>query len=49
MQDKFFFAYSTGTVAHRHGSFAPVRWGEAQYFVDGCDYMAAVGEAINKV
>ena len=30
-------------------SFAPVRSGRAKWFVDGCDYMACVADAINKV
>ena len=33
----------------RFDSFAPVRSGRAKWFVDGCDYLACVAEAINKV
>ena len=33
----------------RFDSFAPVRSGRAKWFVDGCDYMACVADAINKV
>eukprot|EP00092_Neocalanus_flemingeri_P002528 GFUD01002705.1.p1 GENE.GFUD01002705.1~~GFUD01002705.1.p1 ORF type:complete len:857 (-),score=228.01 GFUD01002705.1:69-2507(-) len=32
----------------RFESFAPVRQGAAAWFVDGCDYMASVAEAISK-
>ena len=33
----------------RFDSFAPVRSGRAKWFVDGCDYLACVAEAIDKV
>ena len=33
----------------RFESFAPERLGTAKWFVDGCDYLAAVGGAIAKV
>ena len=33
----------------RYESFAPERLGTAKWFVDGCDYLAAVGNAIAKV
>ena len=33
----------------RFESFAPERLGTAKWFVDGCDYLAAVGNAISKV
>ena len=33
----------------RFDSFAPVRSGGAKWFVDGCDYLACVAEAIDKV
>ena len=33
----------------RFESFAPERLGTAKWFVDGCDYLAAVGNAIVKV
>ena len=33
----------------RFESFAPVRDGKAAWFVDGCDYLAAIANAIDKV
>ena len=40
---------STYECTARFESFAPVRDGKAAWFVDGCDYLAAIATAINKV
>ena len=40
--------FSSSSIV-RFDSFAPVRSGRAKWFVDGCDYLASVAEAIDKV
>ena len=44
-----FYEWSLIKCIFRFESFAPPREGNAKWFVDGCDYLAAVANAIVKV